>query len=396
MTPTPPSPSTRRGFTLIELLVGAVTTTIILSAVAMTFVGVQGTYQAESRIKVAVEGMRTATGFIEQRLRMAGYGVDPRFAFDFNATVLPNNAKANHTIVFGAGIPNTVTDDLAFRYRDPSWMRRGSYVGGAGIQLATGSTFGMSFPRGQRFIVSCIGGRDYLVLRTTAGGVSKDANGSANFTVDTALSSVSSDTPCLAKQGEASPYVLLLHETRIRVVSMGGRPFLMAFNGLDELDMTSAVPLAADVESFQVAYVMNRPPLGGPNAGVPAVDARSSVVNWVLGDVGSVDGDRFPDPATVPAPRYQTPYEDGSRYNRHPANIRGVRVSIGIRSTSPEPNGRRAFARVDLEDAGEAATEDGYYRTNMTTTVRVSNLLSRSAFNPPVGDKDSGLNVWGG
>jgi type IV pilus assembly protein PilW len=77
---TPPPP---RGFTLIELLVGAVTTTIILSAVAVTIMGVQASYQTESRIKVAVESLRTATNFIEQRMRMAGYGVEPRIAFDF-------------------------------------------------------------------------------------------------------------------------------------------------------------------------------------------------------------------------------------------------------------------------------------------------------------------------
>jgi type IV pilus assembly protein PilW len=394
MTHPPPLTPSRRGFTLIELLVGAVTTTIILSAVAMTFVGVQGSYQSESRVKVAVEGMRTATNFIEQRLRMAGYGVDPRFAFDFNAAVLPANAKANHALVLGPGLPNSVTDDLAFRYRDPSWMRRGSYA--AGIQLQAGSLFGMNFPTGQRFIVSCLGGRDYLVLKAGVGGVSKDSNASGNFTVDAALSSVPADTPCLAKQGEAAPFILLLHEMRIRIMSQGGRPFLMAFQGLDELDMTRAVPLAADVESFQVAYVMNRPPVQGPNANLPAVDASSSVVNWVMGDMGSADGDRFPDPTTLPVPLYRMPYEDAARYNRHPANIRAVRVSIGIRSTSPEANGRRAFPRGVLEDSSESAPADGFYRTNMTTTVRVPNLLSRSAFNPPVGDPLSGLNVWGG
>jgi type IV pilus assembly protein PilW len=396
MTHPPRSTPTRRGFTLLELLVGAVTTTIILSAVAMTFMGVQGSYQSESRVKMAVEGLRTATNFIEQRLRLAGYGVDPRFAFDFNAAVLPSGAKANHTLVFGAGVPPTVTDDLAFRYRDAAWMRRGYYAGAGGIQLASGTTFGMNFPKGQRFVVSCVGGRDYLVLKAGAGGVSKDANASANFTVDTTLSSVSTDVPCLAKQGETSPFILLLHEMRIRVMDLGGRPFLMAFQGLDELDLTRAVPLAADVESFQVAYVMNRPPVGGPNAGLPAVDASSSVVNWVMGDMGSADADRFPAPTAVPAPLYRMPYDDPARYNRHPANIRAVRVSIGIRSTSPEANGRRAFARVNLEDSGEATSEDGYYRTNMTTTVRVPNLLSRSAFNPPVGDPLTGLNVWGG
>ena len=398
MTPSKtPAPGRPRGFTLLELLVGAVTTTIILSAVAVTFVGVQGSFQAESRIKVAVEGLRTATGFIEQRVRLAGYGVDPRFAFDFNAAALPAGAKANYTLVFGPDVPKSVTDDLAFRYRDAAWMRRGRYAGSGGIQLETKSTFGMDFPKGQRFIVSCMGGRDYLVLKAGEGGVSKDVNASANFTVDETLSSTSADSKCLYRTGDLSPFILLLHEVRIRIVDVEGRPFLMAFQGLDELDVARAVPLAADVESFQVAYVMNRPPLEGRNATLSAVDSKSPSPNWVLGDVNSVNTDRFPDPSATPMPLYQLPYDDAARYNRHPGNIRAVRVSIGIRSTSAEPNGRRAFERVDLEDSGEAGLADGYYLTNMTTTVRVPNLLSRSAFNPPVGDPaTTGLNVWGG
>ncbi|HYO59486.1 PilW family protein [Archangium sp.] len=382
-----------RGFTLVELLVGTVTTAIILSAVAVTFVGVQGSYQTEARINVAVEGVRTATGFIEQRLRMAGYGVDPRFAFDFDAAALPSGMKANFHVVLGKGLPDSVTDDLAFRYRDAAWMRRGSYS--AGITLREGSSFGMNFPAGQRFIVSCMGGKDYLVVKST-GAVSTDATAISGLSVDTALSSVTSSAPCLSRTGDSAPYILLLHEIRLRIVALEGRPFLMAFRGFDTLDMTTAVPLAADVESFQVAYVMNRPSTTSPHAALPAVDSSSSVMNWVLGDEGSADADRIPDPNALPAPVYSTPYEAPARYNRHPANIRAVRLSISLRSTSPESSKRRAFARVALEDSGEAAPADGFYRTNMTTTVRVPNLLSRSAFNPPVGGEDPAGNVWGG
>jgi type IV pilus assembly protein PilW len=54
------------------------------------------------------------------------------------------------------------------------------------------------------------------------------------------------------------------------------------------------------------------------------------------------------------------------------------------------------FARGDLEDSGESSPPDGYYRTNMTTTVRVPNLLSRSGFNPPLAELSEGANAWGG
>jgi type IV pilus assembly protein PilW len=387
-----------RGFTLLELMVGSVTTTIILAAVAVSFMGIQGSYQAESRVKVAVDGLRTATQFIEQRLRLAGYGIDPRFAFDFNASVIPGGTKANHTLAFAHGAPPSVTDDLAFRYRDPAWLRRGRFLGLGGLQLES-STFGIDLARGQRVLVACTNAKKVLVLKVGAGGVARDVNASSNFTVDPELSTVKPEEACLLKTGATdAPYITLLHEVRLRIMDLEGRPFLMAFRGFDELDMDTAVPLAADVESFQVAYIMNRPPPDGPNAALAPVDAGSSAPNWVLGDVNSGEGDRVPDTRDPlkPEPQYSDAYDAPIRYSRHPANIRAVRVSVAIRSASRESNVRRAFPRADLEDSVESSPADGYYRTNVTLTVRVPNLLSRSGFNPPVGDPTSGSNVWGG
>ncbi|QRK08380.1 PilW family protein [Archangium violaceum] len=392
-----PLPHAPRGFTLVELLVGAVATSIILFGVAFTVAAVQGSYQAESRIKVAVEGVRTASTFIEQRLRLAGYGVDPRFAFDFDPAPLAGRLKSNDVVDLGAGVPVAVTDDLAFRYRDPSWLRRGTYNDEDGLALENEDTFGRDFREGQRFIVSCVGGSEYVVLRGRE-GLAKGASGSSNFDVDAGLSSVGADAGCLRREGSNAPYVMMLHELRIRIMNMGGRPFLMAFQGLDTLDEATAVPLAADVESFQVAYVMNRPPPATPFVLEP-VDKASVPVNWVLGDVGSADTERIPNESVLPAPMYQTAYDDPARFNAHPANIRAVRVTIGVRSTRPESSGRRAFNRADLEDSEEGdepgAPADGYYRTNMTTTVRVPNMLSRSAFNPEVGTSPADI-AWGG
>jgi type IV pilus assembly protein PilW len=383
-----PRLSSPRGFTLLELLVGAVVTTIILAAVAMSFVGVQGSYQAESQIKSSVEGLRTGTAFIEQRLRLAGYGVDPRFAFDFGTAVLPGGTKSNLRLEV-PGAPPVFTDDLAFRYRDPAWMRRGTWNGG--IQLENDAEFGMDFPPGQRFIISCVGGSQ-LVVRA-GGGVPRAARAAGNLVVDEQLSAIAPTATCLRRNGVNAPYVMLLHEVRVRITLLDNRPFLVAYPNLDVLDDALAVPLVADVESFQVAYRMNRPPPGSAHGGLPPVDDGSPTPNWILGDVGSPAADAHPNPAVL-GPIYETPYDHETRYNRHPANIRAVHLTLAVRSARPEPGGRRAFERVNLEDSIEAAPADGYYRSNLTTMVRVPNLLSRSHFNPPVGGAP--LNVWGG
>lgn len=390
-----PRPSPPRGFTLLELLVGAVTTTIILAAVAVTFVGVQGSYQSESQIKAAVEGMRTGTAFIEQRLRLAGYGVDPRFAFDFETALLPGTTKSNYEIVL-PDAPSAITDDLAFRYRDPAWLRRGRWDGG--LQLSDDAEFGMDFPPGQRFAISCVGGSEVLVVKAGAGGVSRTETSSSGFSVDAKLSTTTTSSSCLQREGAGAPYVMLIHEVRVRITAIDGRPFLVAYPSIDELDDSRAVPLVADVESFQVAYVKNRPSPGSAHSTLPPVDIASGapVANWVLGDTGSVAADAHPDAALLAAPRYETPYDDALRYNAHPANIRAVRVNIAVRSARRDLNGRLAFERVDLEDSVEGTPPDGYYRSNLTTTMRVPNMLSRSSFNPPLGDSSSALNAWGG
>lgn len=394
----------RRGFSLIELMVGSVVTTIILGAVAMTVLAVQNSFQTESRITVAVEGARTATSFIEQRLRMAGYGVEPRFAFDVGTAGLgPGDGKSNQVLTLAPGLPPSVTDDLALRYRDPAWMRRGIFQG-ASVRLEKSSdTFGTDLAEGQRVIVACADGTNYLVLQVRAGGVASTANVSANFQPDFTLSSPAMQTShaCLTKTDAQMPMVLLLHEMRVRIMALDGRPFLMAFPTLSNLNTATAVPLAADVESFQVAYVMNRPAPGSEFSSQPAVDAGSNPVNWVLGDLGSKDTERLPNAAAI-APSYEIPYEHATRYNAHPANIRAVRLSITVRSTRPEPNNRRAFQRLDLEDSTEgAASPDGFYRTTITTTVRVPNMLSRASFIPAIDsvsstDKKPSSLVWGG
>ncbi|MBM7114673.1 prepilin-type N-terminal cleavage/methylation domain-containing protein [Archangium primigenium] len=393
------SPRTPRGFTLIELMVGTVTTTIILAAVALTVLAVQGSYQTESRIQVAVEGSRTAISFLEQRLRLASYGVDPRFAFDFGTDALDSHVKSNEVIALGDDVPVSVTDDLALRYRDPAWLRRGS-LDGTRLLLEDGDVFDTAFPEGQRFILACKGSGNSVVLRLGAGGLSKGSSETSNFTVDETLSTSRRSEACLSKRDSTMPMVLLLHEVRVRIVDLNGRPFLMAFSTLENLDPAKAVPLAADVESFQVAYLMNRPQPDSAFRMAPAVDASSNPANWVLGDVGSAETERMPNPGAVPVPRFGTSYDDASRYNAHPANIRAVRVSVTVRSTNPELRGRRGFLRVDLEDSPEHATEDGYYRTTLTTTVRAPNMMSRSAFIPDLSRSDepeqSNRLVWGG
>ena len=373
--------SLRRGVTLLELLVGTVITTIILAAVGMAVVAVQRSYVVETQVKGAVESGRGGMSYLERSVRLAGYGVDPRFAFDFTPTNVPGGTKDNFGLTLPTG-EKVVPDDLAFRYRAPAFLRKGSIVG---TQLSLESACGVKLRAGQPLIVSCKGGQEYVVARLSA--AVNDAT-----SISAPVVSYGSPFPaigaqeCLGRGGTDAPFVMLLQEVRVRLLVQDGRSFLVAFRDFNAVaGNTNFVTLAQDVESFQVAYVMNRPRPDTLVTPAPtAVDAASTPANWILGDVGSNPANTMPNPATQ-APLYTTPYDDALRYNNHPANIRSVRLSFALRSIDREATGRQVFRPIVLENAPTYSTvPDGYFRTSITTAVRVPNMLSRSFFNPPL------------
>lgn len=393
----------RAGFTLLEMMVSSVIMAIIIVAVGAAFVAVQASYQAEAQIKTTVEGGRIALAYVERSVHMAGYGLDPRHAFSMES---PGPVKDNLTVSIdgGSGVGASFTsDDLAFRFRDPTFLRRGQLSGAdlavKGPDGAASMALGIKLRSGQPIVIACPT-KDAYVVKRTASAVA------ATVTTLTALTDygapfTTSADPCLSEVGPTAPYVMLVRELRFRVISVGGRPYLVAYNDL-AADVTNANttydPIAADVEDFQVAYVMNRPyelSLCCSDAG--AVDVSGNR-DWILGDatseaIPSLDGGST-------SPTFATPYDSPLRFNDSPANIRMVRISMTLRSSRSESTSRKGFPPRSLENHAIAdAGTDGYYRTVMTTTVRVPNMLSRQFFTPPVARATGGdpnLNAWGG
>lgn len=392
MRPTPPRRT--RGFTLLELLIGATASLFILAGIASAFIAIQGSYHSEAQSKRAIETSRVALGFIENELQLAGYGIDPRFAFDFETGVV-GNAKDNQA---GAGF---WTDDLAFRYRDPTFLRLGELNGSADTVTLQPSAGGTSFDpvrSGMALLLICPGGTNWWIVRTTA-----DPAGASIAVAPTTYGPRKVDAPPACLNDAA--WVTLLRERRYRIVNLAGRNFLVRFNNFDVPDPAANAdydPLAVDVEAFQVSYVMNR--------GGVAPDAVGNG-DWIIGNAA---GETVPRANTVPDGEPEPPYFDDeytapSRFTNHPANIRAVRLSMVVRAPSPAPNGVRSYAPYDLENLDIANTPDEFYRTLVTSSVRTPNLLSRASFIAPLsaltnntGCVDQGalvcdtLNVWGG
>ena len=382
------------GFTLIELLVGMVVTSIVVLGVAFAFVGVNGAYQSESQIKTAIEGSRTGVAYLERVVGMAGYGLDPRYAFDFSTANLSslNGEKDNFV---GAGF---VTDDLAFRYRDPYFARRGALSpSGDRITLDPATpTWGVALRSGQAFVVLCSGATDFVVVKSTEAKSDTGTDLATSIYGDPFPAAAPS---CASSGADATaPYVYLLYEVRIRVATYDGQPYLVAYYGFDDPTdaNTEFAPIATGVESFQAGYVMNRPPLAGP---LPVDDAGNK--DWILmNDVSETDEATFlPSLNLTPdlIPTYDTKYTDLNRYNRHPTNIRAVRLSLVIRNRSDSAR-KLTVPRTTVENQPVWGTDDGYYRTTTSTTVLVPNLKARIPFTSPL--KASGMtndaNVGGG
>jgi hypothetical protein len=192
-----------------------------------------------------------------------------------------------------------------------------------------------------------------------------------------------------------------VHEQRLRVVNIAGRPWLVSYrNFTDDLtnnsftiDGGSFDPIAPDVENFQVAFGMNQPTTGT----YTAPDGTGG--NWVIGDAA---GETSFVATPIPGPQYDTSYSDATRFTpANPANIRSVLVGFTVRTSRIEPTRRSAYQRESIfnYDAGTpTGTGDGYMRSVFRTVIYTPNLASRSFFNPTLraaGDTRD-FNTWGG
>jgi type IV pilus assembly protein PilW len=407
-----------RGFTLIELMVGAVISIITLGAIAASFAAVQGTYQAEVRIKSSVEGARSALGYLEHMVTLAGYGIDPRYAI--STTTPTGGLKNNETLVaFAAGppvIPQVATDDLLFRYRDLTFMLRGrANATTVTLDPTYNTQVGVPLRAGQLLQLSCPGASQYVGIRV-ASNVAATSNtiplgsGATNFAYFSKDATPLTPSACLTNNTDLL-YVTLVHEERVRIKMLGTapnrRPYLVVFhNANDDVGTgTNYDPIAADVESFQVTYMMNRPPVGFP-APVPTAPDPGNT-NWIFGDFPA---DGLPvtpaNTANGTLPGYDTAYMDPLRFNNQSANVRAVRVTVVVRSNGTDPRRRTAFPPEPIEDfVPTSVAADGYYRTRATSIIRIPNMMTRSAFTPPLKDPSQiacpavgcvDLNVGGG
>ena len=365
---------TRRsaGFTLIEVMVGAVVSLIVIGAVMESFLAQQKSMQSLDISREASNGARDTMLSMQEAIGRAGYGIDPRYAFDlrnYNCTSYTGSTTSTNACRDRVNAP----DELVFVERDPNYYWAGTptstvqgcndasspctghawqvtnFTTASPWQVTINARAGDLFLVGQVVELTCAKGAS-----PTMGTVKTMASGTGTLTLtllDTVVSNHYTDNlaathdTCFdsgnAAPNNAAPGVSLFLVNRYRyfVTTLNGDPWLMLDRGLDYNkngitpenggDLADLIPIAHGGEDLQISYLLKPDPSGV----TAAPDLPLGGGNWVIGDLaGNVEE---PNPFAA-APLQNTADTDPSRFTTNPANVRGVRMRLTVRSLATD------------------------------------------------------------
>jgi type IV pilus assembly protein PilW len=390
---------TPRGFTLIELLVASTIALLSIGMVTLAFLTQQRAAVALDLTRVGNEAARDAILEMETSLRRAGWGIDPRWAFDFrtySCAAVPCRDKIN------------APDEIVFVSRNPNYRWNDNGVGGcttiggcftgkgwhgtvAGNTVTVTANAGDTFLKGSLLLVTCANGARATMARVAATataaaagglGVTVMAQAAGNVYQENAWTNVGAD-PCYTS-ASPQPFIFVVDRYRYAIQTFNGIPWLVLDTGIDlngngtlpdnGQDLGDLIPIAKGVEDMQIAYAYNP----GTLFGFAATDSNT---NWVVGDVSGTAEEPNP---TLTAPQYTTASADASRFNLHPANIRGVRVTLNIRSLQTDQSQPASWTGDPLVLAenrnAQLASFGRLRRYTAATTVTIRDLDSRNTF----------------
>jgi type IV pilus assembly protein PilW len=409
----------RRGFTLLEVLVGLSISLIVIGMVTAIFLGQQRTFQSLDVNRVASEAARDAFLEIEPALRRAGFGLDPRHAFDFTNYACParpcrDSATGPDTIVFYARNPTYQLVGAGGTNPDGTSCTTvgGCTYGNAFHVVATGSnTATVTLPAGTvlhkgRIVQFMCPNAKNSTMGTVATTVSGEGDQAiplvAMVVADPTKQNDFNQNACFS--GVNSGVVMFLVDRyHYLVENYGGTPWLVLDQGLDldgdgvlpenGADRDDYLPLAQGVEDVQFAYVLNvnAPAVAGggtaaapgPGPDFPSPAGGPNQGNWVVGDFpGQVEE---PDPSVTKMPLYATSIADPLRFNNSSANIRGVRVSLSLRSLltdQSKPSSWSGDVERQMENRSTATLLSGgrFRRFSFQTVVNTRDMESRNSF----------------
>jgi type IV pilus assembly protein PilW len=424
-----------RGFTLVEMLIALLVAGIAISGALLMIRSQQHTFQASNKLRQAQNAARGALLFLEQRVPLAGFGLDPAEAFDFQwyrcAGACPRdfNDAPDELVYYARNLNYRVVEDAAAAVttlHGKVW--KGLKLNDTTISLEARA--GDVFRAGQILQYACDSALVFTMVTLQSTTVAP-ADGPLDLQLEPlvggGLVSGSSRDPFRRQDAADTADVLykkwnncFLNNARVfqvdryrfyvrPVVAAAGRtdPYLVLDQGVDrdgdgDVDLDDEVLVAEGIENFQVSYAFVDPaipPTGTtpgtvttvPNPGTaPNTTPNVITPTWFPGVFDAVK--QYPFLASSQYfTRSTTPLEPKRKTNDQ-GNIRAVRISLVARSPEPDPQGianltyvansplwTMNFTSVPAWLAADlvADVRDRYMRAIASTFVEVPNLASR-------------------
>jgi type IV pilus assembly protein PilW len=414
-----------RGFSLVELLVALGVSLMVIAGALALLISQQRMFQQSSGDRAVQETGRVALEEITSNLRLAGYGTDPSYAFDFGAMPAPIQDRTPQGVDLSAASTfasctsvtcrDSITgpDEIVFRYRNPAFVRSlaAAPTGQASITIA--GPLGAPLYQGQILQVICFGGDmlwAYVTVGQTVGitdanavtvplatGVADQFPFQNSYLANGCFSAVAARGANAATFAAAAKvykvdqfrYYVATYDASGAVVAngtAGARPFLMLDQGLLDDGAPIRRVVAPDVEDLQFAYAF-------PASANPADQRVGATAGAAItADAAGIDVD----PA-LGAPLFSDPTGAPRRATHFPANIRAV--SVWVVARSPEVDSQLFEAMVPAAANRPAvAGPTGYRRQLFGTTATTPNLDARAPHFPTY-SADGGadrFNVGGG
>lgn len=394
-----------RGFTLLEITIALAVSAIALVAAIAAANAQQRAFYSGQKGRAAQNAGRGALLLLEQKLPLAGFGMDAPLALDFDWY---ENAVRDRT---------GDSDELVFYSRDPAyWVpadSAGAPLGRAwnvteltSDKVSVTSRPGDVFRKGQVLQLVCPGVARYAYFTVATTVPAPPAGGD----LDVELEAVVAGNPFRQQDDlkdhacvTAGARLFLIDRYRfyVRTVEVGGRtePYLVLDTGVDrdenfEVEEADELLVAEGIEAFQVSYVFASPALAPAGAtsgtgitfatGAAGTDANKITKTTFPGTVAA--GQSLYEPSSFYRHRLLQPLPP-ERLTNHQANIRTVRIALVARSPEPDPTtsanlvwtAGSPLLRLNQSTAPAWVTADGgYQRAILETSVTLPNMTVRA------------------
>jgi len=396
------------GFTLIELMISVAILAFVISGISFVLIKQSQASATQGMDRDLEESGRLAILEIGKAIRLAGYGIAPTAAFDFDryaCTIPGTGTTCNPATVGGltSNFPRDRTDgpdELVLSYRDPTFTARGvtSFTGGGPYTATVTPALTASLKAGRIVEVLCDGldqvayfaltadaavGATILTMQFTA-----NADGYYPNPLPIPPSATAVPPACMPAASPSSlVYLTLVERVRYFVANdTDGVPGLFRERGRGAPEL-----LFRGIVDVQLTYTMTQPPPSSPFAGVVVGPVTCGPDPWTYG-LCSVSGTP---PETANAPDWvNDAYDSLNRYTGHPADIHGVNITVVARSAHKAPGSSGTGVPQIANRPARAA--DGYKRYVLSITEQPVNLASRGYPLLTVGKAGDFANVGGG